>query len=258
MAHMHSALTFVVLLLCSLVMEPAITFVTAQDTDVKVQIEAESSGQSAANLELYLSENRMRLDISGDVSVISHSGDSPRMIIVQHPDQQYTDWGADQLRMIENLMQQVQNTSANPSAEDTTSDRLEFAQTGQTTQIGPWNAFEVKMDDSSGNRGTLWLTKDVDVGLLELLSRALDGASLLSSPLASGVGSAMNFQQFQALSEAQGLPEGHIVRVTSEAENGTTTVTMTNIETEPLPTELFNPPADYTQSDMPAIPGFSR
>lgn len=232
---------------------PGVIGTSAQSGDIKAVMRVESAGQPAMEMDYYLGENRMRMDMSEEVSLISISGDSPSMYMVQHPEQRYIEWGAQQLQMMQQMMQQM------PGITDQANDmfdtaQVEFQQTGATEQIGPWSAFEVEMTDPNGERGSLWLTTDTDTGLFEVMLRVADAASIMSSPMGGGM--SLEFLQFQSVAQAQGLPAGRVVRIVSDDTNGATTITLTTVEPGPLPSGTFEPPAGYTQMEMPSIPGF--
>ena len=227
---------------------------SAQSGDIKAVMRVESEGQPAMEMDYYLGENRMRMDMSDEVSLISISGDSPSMYMVQHPQQSSIEWGAQQLQMMQQMMQQMPGiTDQANDMFDTT--QVEFQQTGATDQIGAWNVFEVEMTDPNGERGSLWLTTDTDTGLFEVMARVADAASIMSSPI-GGSGMSLEFLQFQTVAQAQGLPAGRVVRIVSDDANGATTITLTEVEPGPLPSGTFEPPAGYTQMQMPSIPGF--
>ena len=226
---------------------------SAQSGDIRAVMRVESAGQPAMEMDYYLGENRMRMDMSEAVSLISISGDSPTMYMVQHPQQRYIEWGAQQLQMMQQMMQQMPGvTDQANDMFDTT--QLVFQQTGATDQIGPWNAFEVEMTDPDGERGSLWLTTDTDTGLFEVMVRVADAASIMSSPMGGGM--SLDFLQFQTVAQAQGLPAGRVVRIVYDDDNGATTITLTEVDPGPLPNDTFEPPAGYTQMQMPSIPGF--
>ena len=153
------------------------------------------------------------------------------------------------------MMQQVPNAGGGQDGIDYDPSQLQFSQTGETAQIGTWSAFEVSMTDATGNRGSLWLTTDTDVGLFEVMGRVASAASVLSSPMAGGGGMSTQFLQYQAFAAAQGLPDGRVVRIVSDDDSGTTVITLTNVESGPISDDLFAPPADYTPMQMPTFPG---
>ena len=223
--------------------------------DITAVMQIESAGQPAMEMEYFLAQNRMRMDMSAEMSIISVSGDDPRMLMVQHPDQRYIEWGAQQLQMMQQMMQQMPNAGAGQGGIDYDPTQLQFSQTGETAKIGPWNAFEVDMADSTGNRGSLWLTTDTNVGLLEVMGRVASAAGILSSPMAGGGGVALPFLQFQAFAQAQGLPDGRVIRIVSDDDNGSTVITLTGVESGSISDDVFEPPANYTPIEIPTFPG---
>ena len=142
---------------------PGGAWTSAQSGDVKAVMRVESAGEPAMDMDYYLGENRMRMDMSEEMSLISISGDSPSMLMVQHPERRYIEWGPQQLQM----MQQMPGIDDQASAFDP--QQLQFQETGATDQIGAWNAFEVEMTNSDGSVGSLWLTTDTEIGLFEVM-----------------------------------------------------------------------------------------
>jgi hypothetical protein len=45
------------------------------------------------DMDVCLGENRMRMDMSAEMSLISIIGDSPTLYMVQHPEQRYIEFG---------------------------------------------------------------------------------------------------------------------------------------------------------------------
>ena len=229
----------------------------AQSTvDVKAVMRMETPGQPPMDMEYSLGQDKMRLDMPQEVSVISTTGASPSMLMVQHAEQRYIEWGPQQLEMMQQMLQRVQRGAAGSDSDIFDPTTVQFEQTGQTAQIGNWNAFEVLMQGSDGQEGTLWLSADAEIGLFELSLRAAEAASMLQNPMTGGGGGSQQFLQYRALAEAQGLPDGRVVRIVSSADDGGGTITLMSVETGPLPTGTFEPPAGYEQMQMPSIPGF--
>ena len=235
--------------------DPSGSGTIAQTDDIKAVMQIESAGQPAMEMECFLADNRMRIDMSAEMSIISVSGDDPALIMVQHPDQRYIEWGAQQLQMMQQMMQQMPNAGGGQGAIDYNPSQLQFSQTSETAQIGSWSAFEVDMTDSNGDRGSLWLTADTNVGLFEVMGHLASAASFLSSPMAGAGGTSLQFLQFQAFAQAQGLPDGRVVRIVSDDDNGSTVITLTEVEPGPIADEVFEPPADYTPMQLPSFPG---
>ena len=235
----------------------AVGTMSQTNDDITAGMRIESAGQPPMEMEYFLGENRTRIDMSAEMSIISVSGDDPQMIMIQHPDQSYIEWGAQQLQMMQQMMQQVPNAGGQGGI-DYDPSQLQFSQTGETAQIGTWSAFEVSMTDASGNLGSLWLTTDTNIGLFEVMGRVASAASMLSSPMAGGGGMSMQFLQYQAFAQTQGLPDGRVVRIVSDDDDGSTIITLTGVESGPISDELFVPPADYSPIQMPSFPGLGQ
>ena len=223
--------------------------------DIRAVMRVEIEGESPMDMEYSLGQDRMRLDMPQEVSVISTTGASPSMVMVQHAEQRYIEWSPQQLEMMRQMLQRVPGAGgAEPDIFDPTT--MEFEETGQTAQIGNWNAFEVLMHGADGQEGTLWLSTEAEVGLFELSLRAAEAASMLQNPMTGGGAGSQQFLQYRSLAEAQGLPDGRVVRIVSSPDDAGGTVTLMGTETGPLPDGTFAPPAGYEPMQMPSIPGF--
>ena len=235
-------------------LSPQTLFAQAAD-DIKAVMRIETDGQPPMDMEYSLGQEKMRLDMSQGVSVISMTGDNPGMLMIQHAEKRYMEWGPQQLEMMQRMLERVQGGGGQDSDTfDPTT--MQFEQTGETQQIGSWNAFEVLMQGSDGQAGALWLTTDAEIGLFEISARAAEAANMLRNPMIGGGGGGpQQFQRLRALAEAQGLPDGRVVRIVSIDDNGVGTITLANVETGPLPGATFEPPAEYELMQMPAIPG---
>lgn len=93
-------------------------------------------------------------------------------------------WGAQQLQMMQQMMGQLGNAGGGSNGPAIDPTQLQFQKTGNSAQIGNWNAFEVLMTSTDGEQGAVWLSADPSVGLFDLFERAIDVASSLSIPMA--------------------------------------------------------------------------
>ena len=155
--------------------------------DVRAVMRVETAGQPAMDMEYSLGQEQMRLDMPPDVSVVSTTGDNPSMLMIQHPEQRYIEWGPQQLEMMQQMLQGMSGGSGN-AGDLFDPATLQFEETGQTGQVGPWDAFEVVMQGPDGQEGALWLTTDAEIGLFELSMRAAEAASMLQNPMTGGGG----------------------------------------------------------------------
>ena len=228
----------------------------AQTGDVTGVVRVEGLGQPAMDMGFAMAENQSRMDMGEQVSMISTAGSDPSVLMLQHPERRYMRWGAQQLQMMQQMMGQLGNAPGGSTGPDFDPTQIQFQETGNTAQIGEWNAFEVLMTSPDGEQGAVWLSTEPEVGLFELFARVSDAASALSMPMAGGGGGAQAFLQYQALAQSQGLPEGRVVRLVPDDANGGGTITLVGAEVGPIPQSTFEAPADYQQMQMPSIPGF--
>ena len=232
----------------------AVQSTVAQSADeLKAVLQIESAGQAAMEMEFFVDPERMRLDASEDVSVVWQGGADPKMMMIQHPQQQYMEIGGQQLQMMQQIQSQNPSAQAPPSALDP--EQLTFETTSNTQQIGAWSAVEVLMTDADGQEGSLWFSTDVEVGLFELMARVDEATSVLQMPMpGGGMGAAQQLLQYQAVAQAQGLPDGRVVRIESQGSNAAT-MTLASVEPGPLPAGTFEAPDGYGQMQMPFAPG---
>ena len=231
---------------------------TAQSAgEFKALMRIKTGGQPPLDMEHYVGGERVRIDMPQGMSMISTSGDNPSMLMVQHAQKRYIEWGPDQLRMMQQMLQQMPGAPNSPQGSDV---EMTFEETGLHEQIGDWDAFEVRfeasMDGADDQAGSLWLTTDADIGLFELGARVATAASALQMPMAGGGAPGANqLSQYQAMAAAEGLPEGRVVRIDSQQDDQTATVTLISFEPGPLPGGTFDAPAGYERMQMPSIPG---
>ena len=133
-------------------------------------------------VEYFLGRDRMRTDLDQGTSVVWFSGDSPRMLMVQHAERRYIEWGAEQLKM----MQRMPAAGGGNGQPDLDISALRFEETGQTGTVGDWDAFEVRMTGMGDQTTTFWMTTDIDVGLFEINQRVAEAGDALRTPTACG------------------------------------------------------------------------
>ncbi len=226
----------------------------AQD-ELAAVIQIESGGQPAMTMDYFLGPDRMRMDLDQGMSVVWFSGDSPRMLMVQHADRRYIEWGPDQLKMMQQMLQRMPGAGGGNEQVDFGVAALAFEETGQTATVGDWDAFEVRMTGAD-QATTFWMTTDIEFGLFEISQRVAEAADALRMPTAGGgAAGAQQFLRYQGLARAQGLPNGRVVRMNIDADGQPTTITLQSMEPGGLPADTFDPPSDYEQMQMPSIPG---
>ncbi len=150
----------------------------------------EADGRPPMDMEYSLGQDKMRLDMSQGMSVVSMTGDNPGMLMIQHAEKRYMEWGPQQLEMMQRMLERVQGGGGGQDSDTFDPTTMEFDQTGETQQIGSWNAFEVLMHGSDGQEGALWLTTDAEIGLFEISARAAEAVGMLWNPMIPGGGAA--------------------------------------------------------------------
>ena len=136
-------------------------------------------------------------------------------------------------------------------------DSIRFDPTGQTETIGPWSATGVRMTGlESGQEGTLWVAAELDSGLFELFARMGDALEAMRMPMlgGGGAGPQQQLMRYRQMSNAIGLPDGGVVRLDVNDQNGATTITLQSLDEGPFAGDSFAPPAGYEKMQMPNIP----
>ena len=222
------------------------------DGDFKAVMRVETAGQPAMEMNYSLGDGKMRMDLDQGMSIIWTRGDAPSMLMVQHEQQRYIEWGPDQLKMMQQILQRMPGADADADFDPS---QIRFDETGQTEQINGWDAFEVRVTGLPDQNGVFWMTRDIDTGLFEISSQVAEAAEVLRMPMAGGGAGAQALLRYRSLIAAAGMPDGRIVRMNFETDDGTTSITLMSMEPGPLPADTFAPPADYEQMQMPLIPG---
>ena len=230
----------------------------AQDLEVRASMQIETAGQPPMHMEYAVGGGRLRMDMAQGVSMIWVGGDQPSMTMIQHTERRYIEWGPDQLKMMQQMMQRMPGADGANDASDLDPSQLRFEETGNRERIGEWDAFEVRMSGmESGQTGMLWMTNDLEIGLFELTSTVAEATGALSMPMAGGGGlpNASDLARYQAIARAGGMPDGVVVRALMTGDGKTTTMTLLSVVPGPPPAGTFDPPSDYERMQMPSIPG---
>lgn len=100
----------------------------------------------------------MDVTVPLEMSVVWTFSESPSMRMIQHDRQRYVEWGPPQFEGARRLME-----SRRPPGIDVGAWR--FEETGRTSTIGEWAAFEVQVSGLPGEgESRLWLSQDVGSG----------------------------------------------------------------------------------------------
>lgn len=229
---------------------------TASAQDIRATVQIEAGGQPAMTMDYWMSADSVRIDIAQPqaVSIIWKSGDTPGMLMIQHGERRYMEFGEQMLQMMQRM------AGAGGGADNSSSvdiDSVRFEPTGQIETIGPWSATGVRMTGlESGQEGTLWVASELDSGLFELFARMGDALEAMQMPMLGGGagGPQQQLMRYQQMSNATGLPDGGVVRLDANDQNGATTITLQSLDEGPFADDPFAPPAGYEKMQMPNFP----
>ncbi|MCH7749424.1 MAG: DUF4412 domain-containing protein [Acidobacteria bacterium] len=249
--HMTSSRRAVLAALISLLL---LAGTTASAQDIKATVQIEAGGQSAMTMDYWMSDDSVRIDIAQPqaVSIVWTSGDAPGMLMIMHGERRYMEFGEQMLQMMQRM------AGAGGGADNSSSvniDTVRFEPTGQTETIGPWSAIGVRMTGlEPGQEGTLWVASELDSGLFELFARMGDALEAMRMPMLGGGGPQQQLLRYRQMSNAPGLPDGGVVRLDANDQNGAMTITLQSLEEGPFGDDPFAPPAGYEKMQMPNIP----
>ena len=225
----------------------------AGQDEVALTMRIEAPGEPAMQMKFSVGEGSLRMDLPQATSMIWTNGS---MLMIQHEQKSYMEWGPEQMRVMPQMMQRMQQQGDSGQGQPSLDlSQVRFRETGRRENIGDWDAFEVEMTGlPECQAGALWMTRDVGTGMLELLARV--GGSLNAMPMfVGGAGPGQEMTRYRDLTAASGMPQGQVVRIVSSDKGQTTAMTLVSVEPGPLPTGIFSAPASYTKMQMPTMPG---
>jgi len=198
----------------------ALASTSAQAQDLRATVQVSGAGQSDISMAFTATADGIRINMSQPqpMSIIWRGGPPPRMLVVQGA--QCMEMGEQAFQMMQQMQGQIGGDGTQLNIDD-----LQFQLTGEQETIGPWTARGVLvtgMDD--GQEATVWISSDLDVGLLELLTRM--GDAFESMPIGRNVS---QLAQFREIRETAILPEGGVVQLTTNSAAGSTELTLQEI-----------------------------
>ena len=233
---------------------------TAKAQDIKATVQVEAAGQPPMTMDYWMSDDGVRIDMAQGqaVSIVWKSGAAPGLLMIQHGERRYIEWGEQQFQMMRQMMQRMQGAAGGESNSASVNlDNLRFEPTGQTETIGPWSATGVRMTGmAEGQEGTLWIASELDSGLFELFARMGDALEAMQLPMLGGgaSGPQQQLMRYRLMSNAAGLPDSGVVRLNANDQNGPTTITLQSLDDSPFAEDPLAPPAGYEKMEMPNIP----
>lgn len=215
-------------------------------------LEVESSGSGPARLiKLALGDGSMRFD-TDQISMVSLGGDDGKMLMIQHAQNMYMEFTAEMMMGMAGMMGGQTPADVEEKVENMTPPT--FTRTGNTKQVGEWNAYEVKVEhpDQDGDV-TMWLSMDVDADFRDVATQMMNSMSgLLNNPMLSrmgGGGSAGSLiDTVKAQLSATEMPDGFPVQIITDAGGSTSTITL----------RAINPNASFDASTWAAPEGYQK
>ncbi|MEE2636717.1 MAG: hypothetical protein VYE68_05720 [Acidobacteriota bacterium] len=193
---------------------------TAQAQDVQATVQIASAGQPALSIGFLATDDGVRVNLTQPqaVSIIRKTVPEPTMLMIQ---------GGQCIQMGEQafqMMQQMQGQSGGDTTPLNVAD-LQFQPTGQQQTFGAWTADGILVTGmNDGQEATMWISSDLEVGLLELLARI--GSAFESMPIGGNVS---QMAQFREIQDAAGLPDGGVVQLSTTGSSGNVDLTLQDI-----------------------------
>jgi hypothetical protein len=138
----------------------------AQSNDAAVTLRIEVPGEPSADVQYFLSADRVRTD-QGARSLVWFGGANQHVLMIRHDLRRYLDFGPAELKTLQGSADelagrlQLDHPPVDPR-------NLTFRETGRFEKIGPWDAFEVEIAaPGQGAIVALWMTKGAEIGIFE-------------------------------------------------------------------------------------------
>jgi hypothetical protein len=227
----------------------------AHAQDVKATVQIETDGQAPITMDFWAATDGIRLDMSQpqQISIVFTSGASPTMRMIQHANKSYMEMGDQQLQMMRQMMQRMPAAAGGADEPKIDVASLRFEPTGQTETIGPWTAEGVRVSGLEGGESTVWTSSELDTGLFELFGRMGDALEAMQMPMMGGAGPQDQLKRYREIQNAAGVPDGGVVRMNMNDQNGATNITLQALEQGAFSNALA-PPAGYEKMQMLGLP----
>ena len=219
-----------------------------------LDIDSDSGGETQ-NIKMSMGPDRLRMDIGEEVSLVSLSGDESKILMIQHAEQSYMELTAEMMQMMSGMMGRMPE-QAQEEAQNVTPPT--FVRTGNTKQVGEWNAYEVRVEHPEQDGETMmWFSQDVNADFRSLAEQMVSSlSSILANPMMQGMtgggGGANILDQIQSQMSAVDIPDGFPVQVVSGAGGAQSTNTLRAIDQNAsFGPETWEAPAGYAKMDLP-------
>ena len=211
-------------------------------------------------VKMFLAPDRMRMDIDmmgQSASIVSIGGEAGKMLMIQHGQKMYMEFTAEMMAglaaMGGQMPPEVAEEVENPTMPT-------FTRTGNTKQVGEWNAYEVKIEhpDQEGEMA-MWFSPDVGADFRQVAEQFMSSmSSLLDNPTlgqmagGGGMGGSNLISSIRTQLESAEIPDGFPVQIISGAGGVQSINTLRAIDTNAsFDATTWVAPEGYTKMDMP-------
>jgi len=226
---------------------------------VYLEMDIENSGQ-VQPVKMFLAPDRMRMDIDmmgQSASIVSIGGDDAKMVMIQHGQKMYMEFTAEMMAGLAavggQMPPEVAEETENPTMPT-------FTRTGNTKQVGEWNAYEVVIEhpDQDGEMA-MWFSPDVGADFRQVAEQFIKSmSSFLDNPMmgqmtgGGGMGGQNLISSIQTQLESAEIPDGFPVQIISSAGGAQSVNTLRAIDTNAsFEASTWVAPEGYTKMDMP-------
>ena len=223
----------------------------AQPDEFTATMAVTGADRSETEIAVAVAPGQTRMGVStpaAQLSLVFRENGS--MLMARHAERQYLELTGQQLAAMQQMMGRASRNRPEPDEFDLS--QVRFTETGRREMVGTWNAFEVRVDDGEVH---FWISDDPPVGLIEVGQRLATATAAMAGPMAQGMEGGREFLRFRALANAQGLPNGRVVRIVATDDDGPSVITLTEANASAVPPGAFDAPNGYTPMQMPGFPG---
>lgn len=211
-------------------------------------------------IDVFVAPEHLRVDM-GQTNSMIYRGDA--MVMVMHSERAYMVFTREMMEQMGAMMGGIAGQQRQQMEESGDFDAPpSFTRTGNTKQIGSWDAYEVKVThpEQTGEM-TVWMSEDVDVDLVTFVTQMAAAMEAFTGPMIQGMaggggGGAPELGMLGSLRDQiteVDLPEGFPVQVITVDQGETSTMTLTQAEQGSLGADTFQPPSGYQEMQMPGM-----
>lgn len=220
----------------------------AQD-DVSMSFAVQGVGEEMNNMTVTVSGEMARFDMGDQMSMV-WSPDWWRTIM--HENRMYMEFDT---AMLGRMRQMMGNMPGAPDVQTEIDDfdptNMTFERTGATDTVMEYEVFEVAFSDEEGQQGSMWMSEKAELGMFEIWSLIMPRLESLAGPMMRGGNPAGNIRGYMQLARAQGLPNGKVLRMTTEDGQS---FEVTGWQRGPFAADFWDAPEGYQKQMMPSFP----